>query len=170
MTIKKIDFCFKWFHIIRGIRIRQFVSLKIPKKIDLSKKKIGFHVDSWFWIGFFALLEVRDGLKKVIMMFCRCFGWNLILADKNQATQFFNHHSNQNLGTLEDVLFFFSDWIGTCDISSTPLSYKKKLVFVPFSLGPRVRPDLIPCFFLYCFRTLFICILKIIFKFVFRNL
>lgn len=31
-TTKTVDFCFKWFHFMRGVKIKYFFTLKIPKK------------------------------------------------------------------------------------------------------------------------------------------
>jgi hypothetical protein len=42
----------------------------MPKKIDLSQKKIGFHVNSWFSISFFCAFRdhgwVEKGYKGVL--------------------------------------------------------------------------------------------------------
>jgi len=37
---KTIDFWIKWFHIMRGVKIKYFLILKIPKKSYTNSKKI----------------------------------------------------------------------------------------------------------------------------------
>jgi hypothetical protein len=54
MAIKIVDFCVKKFHMMRGVMIRCWFTMKTPKIVDLSSEII-------FVLGFGAVYWLFDG-------------------------------------------------------------------------------------------------------------
>jgi len=87
-TTKTGRFCVKCFHMMKGVKIKCFLTLKTPKiKNDLSFRRF-FFVSGWLWVlgWFFAFWEAIDWLYKVPKVFPWCFG--LKVGWKNKSLVF----------------------------------------------------------------------------------
>jgi len=75
LTTKTVDFCVKWFHIMRRVKIKCFLTLGTPKKKNRYElwKMFLFQIDYEFYGDVFAFLEAMNWLDKVLRVFPRYF-------------------------------------------------------------------------------------------------
>jgi hypothetical protein len=116
-----LQFCVKLFHLMRGVHIRCFCSLKV------HEKHIWAQVDFWFWVEFGFLngfLRPWIGLSWFLRCFISVFSnkWveNGFLGLKEHWAWFSSHCSGRNLGKTNDAL---SALIG----DASPAFFKEQL-------------------------------------------
>jgi hypothetical protein len=69
------DFCVKLFHLMRGVHIRCFCTLKVHEKIDMrTRVDFWFRVEFGFWGGLWGFFEAMTKFVMVFRVFYKCFG------------------------------------------------------------------------------------------------
>jgi hypothetical protein len=77
---KTVDIYVKWFYFIRGVQLRCFFFiLKVPKKINLSLKKILVLGRFWVLVCFFGFFRPLIGLSRFIRCFLGVLGKKWVL-------------------------------------------------------------------------------------------
>jgi hypothetical protein len=101
---------------MREARIKVFFTLKLPRKTYLIL--VRFFISSWFqFLGWF--FWGHEWVYHVAYdVFGKKISWNLVFWSKNYHPCFSSHHSDRELGNIDDVLSksFFTKTIRVDDI------------------------------------------------------